>query len=208
MKPITVKLLMNNYIAHPFWPARNKCIEIEKKSGVNRQKSDEKRVAALKAECSRQGCTYEQYLEFRLQAAEQWYRGADGTIYLPRHQLAGAIVQTISSAPKALRGQFDRDNFRALIQLGDFSTDRKKPDGMFSRFVKLEGSNQRSFQENEYIGMYLDVGEPFEATGTIAVADAKQGDTVKALFAAAVETIGVGAARKMGFGRGTIVDWN
>jgi len=198
---------MTNYIAHPFWPARNTCIEVEKKSGVNRQKSDEKRVAALKAECSRQGITYERYLDLRQQAAEQWYRTPDGTIYIPRHQLAGALVQCIGSAPKALRGQFDRDNFRALIHLGDFTTDRSKPDGMFSRFVKLEGSNQRSFQENEYIGCYLDAGEPFEATGTIAVADAKQAETVKALLTAAVELVGVGAARKMGFGRGRISSW-
>ena len=208
MKPIQIVLEMTNYIAHPFWPARNTCIEVEKKSGVNRQKSDEKRAAALKAECSRQGITYERYLELRKEAAEQWYRFPDGTIYIPRHQLAGAIVQTIGSAPKALRGQFDRDNFRALIHLGDFATDRTEPDGVFARFVKLEGSNQRSFQENEYLGCYLDKGEPFHATGTIAVADAKQSDTVKALLAAAVEMTGLGAARKMGFGRGRIAEWN
>ena len=207
MNPISITLKMTSYIAHPFWPARNTCIEVEKKSGVNRQKSDEKRVAALKAECSRQGITYDQYLDLRKQAAEQWYRQPDRTIYIPRHQLAGALVQCIGSAPKALRGQFDRDNFRALIHVGDFVTDRKEPDGVFARFVKLEGSNQRSFQENEYLGCYLNKGEPFEAKGTIAVADAKQADTVKALLTAAVEMIGVGAARKMGFGRGRIAEW-
>ena len=207
MKPIRVKLQMNNYIAHPFWPARNTCIEIEKKSGVNRQKSEEKRIAALKAECARQSYTYEQYLAFREQAAEQWYRNADRMIYIPRHQLSGALVQVIGSAPKALRGQFDRDNFRALVQLGDFATDRTKADGKFSRFVKLDSSNQRSWQENEYVGCYLDAGEPFIAQGTIAVADQKAADTVKSLLTAAVEMVGVGAARKMGFGRGAIVEW-
>ena len=207
MKPISVKVRMNNYIAHPFWPARNTCIEIEKKSGVNRQKSDEKRMAALKAECTRQGYTHEQYLAFREQAAEQWYKKADGMIYIPRHQLSGALVQVIGSSPKALRGQFDRDNFRALVQIGDFGTDRTKADGKFSRFVKLDGSNQRSWQENEYIGCYLDAGEPFVAQGTIAVADQKASDTVKALLTAAVELVGIGAARKMGFGRGVIVEW-
>lgn len=207
MKTISVTLQLNNYIAHPFWPARNACIEIEKKSGVNRQKSEEKRIAALKAECSRQGCTYEQYLEFRKQAAEQWYRNSDGTIYIPRHQIAGGLVQTIGTAPKALRGQFDRDNFRALVQISDFATDREKADGVFSRFVKLEGSNQRSWQENEYLGQYLETGEPFEARGTIAVIDEKARDTVKALITATVEMVGIGAARKMGFGRGVVAEW-
>jgi hypothetical protein len=207
MKPIKIILCLNNYIAHPFWPARNTCIEVEKKSGVNRQKSDEKRLAALKAECSRQGLTYEQYLDLRKQASEQWYRNGVGVIYIPRHQISGALVQTIGTAPKALRGQFDRDNFRALVQIGDFTTDRTAADGVFSRFVKLEGSNQRSWQENEFIGCYLDKGEPFEASGTIAVENEKQAETVKALLAAVVEQVGIGAARKMGFGRGRIADW-
>ncbi len=207
MEVIRVDLRFNNYIAHPFWPARNRVIEIEKKSGVNRQKSEEKRVAALKAECSRQGYTYEQYLQFKVDAAEQWYRREDRAIYIPRHQLAGALVQMIGSAPKALRGGFDKDNFRALVQIGDFVTNCKEASGVFGRFVKLDGTNQRSWQENEYIGRYLDTGEPFMASGTIAVADQKAADTVKALLTAAVALVGVGAARKMGFGRGAIATW-
>ena len=71
---MNVTIRLKNYIAHPFWPARNTCIDIEKKSGVNRQKSDEKRIAALKAECEKTGITYERYLELRIEAAEQWYR--------------------------------------------------------------------------------------------------------------------------------------
>ena len=207
MNTATVVLEMTNYIAHPFWPARNTCIEIEKKSGVNRQKSEEKRVAALKAECTKQGITYERYLELREEAKDQWYRDASRTIFIPRHQLAGALVQTIGTAPKALRGIFDRDNFRALIQIGDFTTNRTEADGTFSRFVKLEGSNQRSWQENDFIGVYLDKGKPFTATGVIAVPDPKQFDTVKAVLTTAIENTGVGAARKMGFGRGKIVKW-
>jgi hypothetical protein len=206
MQEIHVTLQMANYIAHPFWPARNRVIEIEKKSGVNRQKSEDKRQAALKAECQRQGYTIEQYEQFKVEAAEQWYRH-DGKIMIPRHQMAGALVQSIATAPKALRGNFDKDNFRALVQMGDFVTDLTKSAGVFGRFVKLEGSNQRSWQENDFIGRYLDNGKPFEAVGVIVCTDPKTVDTVKALLQKAVETIGIGAARKMGFGRGTIKDW-
>ena len=209
MAEIHVVLRMTNYIAHPFWPARNRVIEIEKKSGVNRQKSDDKRQAALKAECQRQGYTLEQYEQFKREAAEQWYRtnGRGSAIIIPRHQLAGAVVQTIATAPKALRGPFDKDNFRALIQIGDFATTLTVASGVFGRFVKLEGSNQRSWQENEYVGRYLDTGAPFDASGVITIPDAKQVDTVKAILTQAVEAIGVGAARKMGFGRGKIAQW-
>ena len=206
---IRITLAMANYIAHPYWPARNRVIEIEKKSGVNRQKSDEKRQAALKAECDRQGYTLAQYEQFKRDAAEQWYRKPQapaGKIIIPRHQIAGGLVQAIGGAPKALRGPFDRDNFRALVQIGDFQTDLTEASGVFGRFVKLEGSNQRSWQENEFIGHYLDQGEPFEASGMISCAP-KQEDTVKSLLVAVLENIGIGAARKMGFGRGTVKAW-
>jgi hypothetical protein len=207
MKTIKISLLMTNYIAHPFWPAKNACIEIEKKSGVNRQRSDEKRLAALKAECSKQGTTYEKYLEMKASSEEQWYRLSEGCIYIPRHQLAGAFVQAVGNAPKALRGAFDKDNFRALVQIGDFNTNKKEADGVFTRFVKLDGSNQRSLQSNEYLGVYLDTGEPFEASGMISVADVKTAETAKAVIAHSIEFIGVGAARKMGFGRGIVKSW-
>jgi len=204
---VKVVLEMESYIAHPYWPERNMVIEIEKKSGCNRQKSEEKRVAAIKAECLRIGITYDRYLELKKIAARQWYMTPDNKIYIPRHQIAGAFVQVVGSSPKALRGPFTKDNFRALVQISDFVTDREKADGIFGRFVKLEASNQRSWQENEYIGVYLDQGEPFLAKGTITIADQRHEDTVKALLATAVETVGIGAARKMGFGRGSILEW-
>jgi len=200
------ELRLSNYIAHPFWPEVNAAIDIEKKSGVNRQKSEEKRRAALQAECGKRGLTLEDYEKLKAKAKDQWYRNAAGFIVVPRHHLAGSLVQTIGTSPKGLRGAFDKDNFRALVQIGDFATELRAAAGVFSRFAKLEGSNQRSFQENEFIGRYLDVGEPFAASGTIEC-DERDADTVKALVAKAVEITGVGASRKMGFGRGT-VKWN
>jgi hypothetical protein len=204
---VNVTLEITSYIAHPYWPAKNQCIEIEKKSGVNRQKSEEKRVSALKAECQHQGISYDRYLELREEARSEWYRRADGTIYIPRHQLAGMFVQMIAGSPKALRGPFDKDNFRALVQVGDFETDLKEPSGTFSRFVKLDGSNQRSFQENQYLGQYLDQGSSFTARGVITIADPKNEDTVRALLNESIQRVGLGAARKMGFGRGRVAEW-
>ena len=204
MTTLHVTFEMLNYIAHPFWPAKNTCIEIEKKSGVNRLKNEDKREAALKAECERQGITYKQYHALQKEATEEWYRRPDRTIYIPRHQIAGGLVQLIGSSPVALRGKFDKDNFRALVQVSDFDTTLKEPSGVFERFVKLESSNQRSFQKNEYIGTYLEKGKPFAAKGTIGVTGEKQIETIKALLSAVLEQTGIGAARKMGFGRGKV----
>jgi hypothetical protein len=210
---VRVTVLMTSYIAHPYWPARNRVIEIEKKSGMNRQKSDDKRQAALKAECERQGYTLAQYEQFKIEAAEPWYRNGDRTIIIPRHQLAGAFVQAIGTAPKSLRGPFDKDNFRSQVTVGDFATNRADADGLFCRFAKLEGSNQRSYQENEFIGRAIDhgkemTGSPFTANGVIDIPNPKHVDVVKALLVAVVETIGIGASRKMGFGRGKVKSWD
>ena len=43
MKVIHVELKMQSYIAHPYWAARNTCIEIEKyqaSTGRSRKRSD------------------------------------------------------------------------------------------------------------------------------------------------------------------------
>lgn len=212
MGVITVKLEMESYIGHPYWPEKNLCIDIEKTSGVNRQKSDEKRLAAIKAECKRRGMTYQQYLDAKKASERPFYTAKNGAIIIPRHQLAGAIAQAIGESPKGVRGPYTKDNFRALVRVSDFTTDRKKADGTFSRFVKLDSSNQRSYQQNPFIGQYLDpatgmTGKPFTAEGTLHVLEDKWHDTVKGLLTHAVEVVGLGAARKMGFGRGKVVDW-
>jgi hypothetical protein len=204
---VDVTLEMTSYIAHPFWPETNQRIEVEKKSGVNRQKSEEKRIAALKAECTRRGITYDDYLKLVALSQRQWYTRDDGSIYIPRHHIAGGLVQVIGGSPKSLRGRFTKDNFRALVQISDFSTDQRQASGVFGRFVKLDSSNQRSWQQNEYLGVYLDKGEPFLAEGQISCAEPKDEQTVKALFMELVCNIGIGAARKMGFGRGNIIKW-
>ena len=215
MKVFKVEIELVSYIAHPYWPAKNRVIEIEKKSGVNRQKSEEKREAALKAECERQGTTLEAYRADKIAGAQHWYREPqqpDGIIYIPRHQIHGGLVQVIGGAPKALRGPFDRDNFRALVDVSNFLTEHTSCSGIFGRFAKLEGSNQRNYQENEFLGKHECVrankvmGEPFVATGRVTC-DPKYAETVRALFTALVELVGLGAARKMGFGRGKILRW-
>ena len=197
---------MESYIAHPYWPERDMVIDVQKKSGANRQRSEEKRRAAIEAELNKRGMSYADYEAAMEKAADQWYRKGS-TIIIPRHQLAGAFVQVVKQSPKALRGDFSAENFRALVQIGDFETDRNTADGVFGRFVKLETSNQRSWQENEYIGIYLDNGATFLAVGTIAMHE-KLEKTVKSLLESALANVGVGASRKMGFGRGRIVSWS
>ena len=58
-KELKCELLMDRYIAHPYWSAREELIRIQRDSGMNRQKSDEKRAAALKAQLNKVGLTIE-----------------------------------------------------------------------------------------------------------------------------------------------------
>lgn len=212
-KTINIGIIMDAYIAHPYWPERERVIRIQRNSGMARQKTDEKRDAALKAQLGKEGVTMEEYHELVKKAARQWYTNADGKIIIPRHQLAGAFVQTVGTSPKALRGAFEKDSFRSVVQVGDFVTEKTAPDGVFSRYVKLETSNMRSLQENEFIGncsMASVFGKEFPAVGTLSIpedADEKFVGTLKRVFIAALGEVGIGAARKMGFGRGVLKEW-
>ena len=137
-------------------------------------------------------------------ANRQWYREGDkddGKIVIPRHQLAGCLVEAVGRAPKNLRGRFDKDSFRHLVQVGDFVTNKTAADGVFDRYVKLEKSNMRNRQCNEYV-------ENFTATGTISIPTNVKTEDVQRLLEYAIEDIGVGASRKMGFGRGTVVSFS
>jgi len=202
-KTIEVTLTMEKYVAHPYWPEREFVIRMQKDSGMNRQKSEEKRQAALKAQVEKSGFTLDDYRAAEAKARREWYRAGDkddGNIIIPRHQLAGALVETVGRVPKALRGKFDKDSFRHFVQIGDFTTGKKQADGVYSRYVKLETSNMRSHQTNEYL-------EDFAATGEVSIPDDVKSEDVQRLFAHAIGTIGVGACRKMGFGRGEILAW-
>jgi hypothetical protein len=192
---------MEKYIAHPYWQEREEVIRIQRDSGMNRQKSDEKRMAALKAQLNKVGSSLEQYRELEKRAERQWYRTDskdDGAIVIPRHQLAGCLVEAVGRAPRNLRGRFDKDSFRHLVQMSDFVTDKTASDGVFDRYVKLEKSNMRSRQRNEYV-------ESFTAKGTVSIPSDVKVEDVRRLLEYAIEDIGVGASRKMGFGRGVVV---
>ncbi len=193
---------MESYIAHPYWPAKDDVISIQKTSGMNRCRSEDKRAQALKGQLTKQGLTMDEYKALVVESQRPWYRldddDPDSEIVIPRHHLAGALVQTVLNVPKSVRGKFTADSFRHLVRLSDFSTEKSEHDTIFDRYVKLETSNQRSRQQNYVI-------EHFEATGTIEVIKDVKVEDFRRLLAVALEDTGVGAARKMGYGRGEVV---
>uniref|UniRef100_A0A6M3XZY7 CRISPR-associated protein n=2 Tax=viral metagenome TaxID=1070528 RepID=A0A6M3XZY7_9ZZZZ len=202
MRELVCKLWMESYIAHPFWPETNTVINIQKQSGMNRAQSDAGRDKALKGHLQNLGLTMDNYDRLIALSKRQWYRtdntNPKSSIVIPRHHLAGALVQTVNTTPASVKGKYKVDSFRASVRLSDFVTEKIEKDSVFGRFVKLEKSNQRSWQENESI-------LEFEAIGTIEIADGEKTEGIERLFAWCLSEVGVGAARKMGYGRGHVL---
>ena len=109
----------------------------------------------------------------------------------------GLLVNAVAIAPKAIRGDFTSDSFRSLVQIGDFSTERTEADRIFSRYIKGD-SNQRRLTEDEVI-------ENFTAIGECKLQSFVDVDDFTRILSYAIQVIGVGSARKMGYGRGVVV---
>ena len=75
------------YIAHPYWPEREKVINIQKESGTKRARSEEKRIKNLRDYLVQRGLSMEDYEELVRKADRQFYTVADlnGAV-LPDHR--------------------------------------------------------------------------------------------------------------------------
>lgn len=200
-----VVLSMVRYIADPYWPEQERLITIRKQSGVDRVRSEDKRDLALSTFLKKIGMTTDEHKALEKRAKEPWYRMVRGEetspIIIPARQMSGMLVHAAHSAPAGSR--VPEDNLRSLIRTTDFVTNRKKADGVFSRYVLPKDgkgnpiSNQRRFMEDEYI-------ENFKAEGSVTFPDHMKPENVKNLVAYAINVVGVGACRKMDYGRGDL----
>jgi hypothetical protein len=190
-----VKFKLTDYIGSPYWAELSKLINISK--GVHPKLGPEKKLAAIKANCAKIGVSPEEYASLQEKVKEKWYKNDEGYIIIPRHQMAGMLVQTVVSAPKAIRGSFKRDSFRSLVRLGDFVTNKKEKDGLFERYVKGE-SNERRFQSDEVV-------EDITCVGEITLHPSIEEEEFLLLLHYGVQTTGLGSSRVMGYGRGEVL---
>jgi len=139
------------------------------------------------------------YKKLEVLANREWYRNEQDYIIIPRHHLSGCLVQACKTAPAGARVNIDQ--LRSLLFISDFTTDKKSADYVFSRFVlPTDGkgnplSNQRRLSKNEAIQQFTAVG-----TLTFDKSDVSE-KAVRELLQYAGKYVGVGACRKMGFGR-------
>jgi len=205
----TVTLEVSSYIAHPYWPETEDLVNILKKSGYNRARSDAGRESALREYLKVIGMSAEEFEDLKARAARQWHRSDDGTIIIPRHQFSGALVETLLRMPSRQRPFADAGTLRSLVQISDLRTDRTEADATWRRFVRptKDGkplSNQRSERSNEVINAFTATGvlsfDPSEIDSDADKARQKLDD----MLAYCGKYIGLGASRKMGHGRFTV----
>jgi hypothetical protein len=192
--------ISKGYIADPYLPAREEVINIQKLSGMNRARSEAKREQALHEYLRRQGLGLDEYDALLARANEPWYRQGSAII-IPSHQLYGCFIEGASTLSASQR-PCDPGNLRHLLQVSDFDTGREKEDGIFERLVMPKSgtgqplSNQRALRKNPYLA-------DFVATGTLTwfLSDFPEVQPIVDFVAYCGERVGVGASRKMGYGR-------
>jgi hypothetical protein len=197
------------YIAHPYWPARERLINVQKESGTKRARSEEKRIAALKNYLAAHNMSMEDYLLLEQEADRQFYCSRDladanghdrNEIVIPAHQWYGMAAQACDLASSSIRIA-KAENIRTILQISDSFTGKLKADGVWDRFVVVTAgagnklSNQRALRSNEYLG-------PFTTDVTLMFSeDIVAPNKVRDWFQFAGREIGVGASRKFGWGR-------
>lgn len=174
---------------------------------MNRARSEQKRDENLKEYLRRNGYTPEQYALLEQQARRPFYTQEDGTIIISSHQFYGCLIQSADTLSASQR-PCDPGNLRHIMRVSDLVTNRRKPDGIYTRLVMPKSgtgqplSNQRTMRSNAYI-------EQFTARGQIGFYpdDVHNVDELQDFLIYAGERIGVGASRKMGCGRFEVTEY-
>jgi len=208
MKTVSIAVyFQRGYIADPYWPARAKLIDVQKQSGMNRAKSDANRNKALEEYLRRNGMTLDDYRALEAEASRPFYMNGDGTIEIPELHVYGMLVAANDEARAATKC-CDPDQVRSRFEVTTWATDRQKADGVWERFAQVSAgtgqklSNQRGFRRSSYIS-------DFTATGTIRFApEYVKPDALRNLLEFAGEHVGIGASRKMGWGRFKLVGFD
>jgi hypothetical protein len=197
---VTLHFTTPGYIGHPYWPAQYKKIEIEKRSGVNRVRDDAKRRKALEQILAEHDMSFDDWLALCREAERPFHINGDGFIYIPSSNILAALVNAMAVAPAKLRIR----SLRTALEVSDFVTPKKAPDGIWSRFTVVtlgtgaKASNQRGLRENAYI-------HDFDATGTLTVDTGMvEPQAIITLLEFCGRDVGIGASRKMGWGRFTV----
>jgi len=195
------------YIGDPYWPELEKLINIQKQSGMNRARTSANRRKALEEYLNATGMTLADYEKLDAKAQEPFYRNGNGEIIVPELHVMSFLVATCDEARSATR-PCEPEQVRSRFIVSHWSTGKKTHDGIFSRYAIVAAgggqklSNQRGLRENEYISN-------FDGTGTISFdQDFVDPATLRRAIEWGGTFVGIGASRKMGWGRFELRQFN
>ena len=190
------------YIADPYWPAVAQLIDIQKKSGVNRAKSDANRRKALESYFAATGMTMADYEALEKRSKEPFYtmNGNGSEIIIPDLHVISCLVAICDEARAAQR-PCSPVQVRARFICSPWTTGKLGADGIWERFATVASgtgaklSNQRGLRRSSYIEKFTACGEiEFDET----FVEAK---ILRQAFEWGGRFVGIGASRKMGWGR-------
>jgi len=194
---INLEIRLKSYIAHPMTRERSEVISIQKASGLNRVRSSARRKQTLAAELEKRGMSEADYAALTEKANAQFFTLDGGIVYIPSRNFQSFLAHVAHVAPRAV-AQADYQIIRTAVQVREpgLVTDRTVADAkVFGRYVKLEESNERSWQENSYI-------EEATATGTLDLDETMLSPKdLRQMIEWGAKYLGIGAARSQGFGR-------
>lgn len=217
---INLTIYIESYIAHPYLPEREKVINIIKESGMARARSTANRHKALQEYLEAHGMTEAEYEALCAAADQPWHLDEAGHIIVPKRSVDGMLTEAADRARAAFRA-FPASMARTAARTTSWTTTATPADARtWERFVVVTAgtgaklSNQRALRRNEYVGNCppddtLDPGPMVTATGAIEIDDEMvKPDVLRNMLRWAGQWVGIGASRRMGWGRFSIREWD
>ena len=218
---INLTIDLHSYIGHPYWPQMSVLVNIQKESGMNRARSTANRRKALEEWLRAEGMSLADYEALEEAAARPFYTTPDdpALVLVPRRHTESMLVATCDSARSAMR-PCPADMVRTVLRPSAWQTDIKVSDAlMWERYAVVTSgtgaklSNQRGLRRNLYVGGKppgdLPATEPVTATGWLDInPEMVRPEVLHKALSWAGEWVGIGASRKMGWGRFDILNFD
>lgn len=220
MTTINLTIDLHSFVADPYRPEREKLINIQKESGMNRARSTANRRKALEEYLRSESMTLDEYDGLVTIAEEPWDVDDEKHIVIPQRSVAAMLVATCDSARAAMR-PCPPEMVRTVLRPSAWTTTATTDDaGLWERFAVVTAgtgaklSNQRGLRRNWYIGAIPgDAACPptdsVIAEGVLEInAEMVRPEVLHKALEWAGEWVGIGASRKMGWGRFRVADFS
>jgi hypothetical protein len=221
MRTFEATIHLRSFIAEPYWPELFERIDIEKKSGMNLKRLSQLRRQALEEELKARGLTLPEYERLCELGSRPWHLDAEGRIVHPADKVASFVSHTTQRMTSGSR-PCDPDVVRVAIVPSAWRTGVDPAHArVWERFAVRHDSGRgnkkltemRMARRSHYIGAeppfeLEPAGDKIVFTARFELDDSMvRPDNVAEMLRHGGEKIGIGACRKMGWGRFELLDW-